>query len=241
MLGWHTFQPNRASPAKSFYSILNSLSYQEYDMDVYSSIDTAVALYNIKRRKASVALKRIHKYYNCEISNYEKEFLSQQEQVDEMRKVDSDFVKNYDVNKIGFYFENISVPIRTSLMSAEVNVVRNPIDDLEIAVYESECPGCFYCCLKLNNESALFVRDSQSIVNKKQTDHKKEILNLIDQITVPIKFSKKLGNLHKLRKTCANEFDWCLHTFIHRKYFLNRQMKFQLRKYLQELFMELKF
>ncbi len=240
MLGWHTFQPNRASPAKAFYSILNSLSYQEYDMDVYSSIDTAVVLYNIKRSNASVSLKRIDKYYNCEISNYEKEFLKKQELIDEMRKVDSDMIKNYDVNKIGFYFENISIPIRTSLMAAEVNLMRNTVNNFEIDVYERDCSGCFYCYLKLNVEN-LFPTRSESTGNEKLVESKEEILKLIDQIIVPINIGKKMANLNKLRKTNAHEFNWCLLNFIHRKYFSNLQLKFQLRKYLQELFIELKF
>ena len=75
-LGWHTFQPNKTTSEKTFHSIINSVSNKKQTLTgVGSSIDTAVELFNIYRSKSKVFLKVIKKYYYCELSTFENDYL----------------------------------------------------------------------------------------------------------------------------------------------------------------------
>lgn len=48
-LGWHTFQSNLFTPTRAFHSNLTSLSAEQQDLTLASSIDIAVAIYNLNR------------------------------------------------------------------------------------------------------------------------------------------------------------------------------------------------
>ena len=76
-LGWHTFQSNLFTPTRAFHSTVASLSAEQQDLSVASSIDIAVVIYNLNRAKLNrlgLTMKSIQKYYFYEFSDYELRF-----------------------------------------------------------------------------------------------------------------------------------------------------------------------
>lgn len=74
-LGWHTFQSNLFTPTRAFQAIMTSLSGEQQDLTVASSIDIAVVIYNLNRSKLpNISMKSIYKYYFHEFTNYELRF-----------------------------------------------------------------------------------------------------------------------------------------------------------------------
>lgn len=73
-LGWHTFQSNQFTPARAFHALVPSLSAEQQDLSVASTIDLAVDVYNLNRAKLAnngIVLKTIRKYYYHELTNHE--------------------------------------------------------------------------------------------------------------------------------------------------------------------------
>ena len=230
-LGWHTFQPNIITPAKAFYSILNSLSNEQQEISIYSSIETALQLFNINRSKPNVVLKEIKKYFYCNLTNYEKEFLNQAIKFEVFEKSDDYFIKLYELDKIGYYFENISVPIRTSLLSVEGESTKSIKSKFESIQFDESCliSNCFYKYLEENN----FLIKSQVIKNDSK---RKEIIKIFNELVPLINIDKKFSNLVKLKNSNKENFDFCLHSLVSSNLLSNYKIKFRYRKSIQELF-----
>ncbi len=123
-LGWHTFQPNRGMETKAFYSILSSFTNEQLDLKYfYSSLDTAVMLYNLNRGKTRSMLKQIKMPESPNrLSTEEKEFLNKQAKVDILnRDYMGELNEEAYLLRVGFFHENLAIPIRASLLSVEVD------------------------------------------------------------------------------------------------------------------------
>lgn len=237
-VGWHTFQPNRFTPVRAFYSLLSSLSEEQQILSSYSSIDTAVILFNLNRAKSSIDLKQIKKYFDCNLSNYELEYLSKRDLVDLETLDDREFIKIYDKNKVAINFENFTVPIRISLMAVDESYEPFVCKDRNENI-------CFRCdltsCVKCSLENALI---SKSFC---QRDIKidQEIINRIDGIVPLIEFEETHKNnvkrLFELKKLSPNSFDICMYLYVAKNYMGAFYTKYKLRKIIQDLFNDLNF
>jgi len=88
-----------------------------------SSIDTAVQLFNTYRSKSDLVLREIKKYFYYDLSTFENDYLNEANKCDILAKTDLEFIKNDDMNRICLFFDNITVPIRFTLLSVvqEIN------------------------------------------------------------------------------------------------------------------------
>jgi hypothetical protein len=249
--GWHTFQPNRLTQPKSLYSTLCSMSLDNnpYDFGVYSSFNSAIILYNLNRAKANFSLKEanfsikqtkfslkeVKRYFDCDLSAVEKEFLSEKMRTDYWSKKDEEFIKVVESNKIGYLFESICVPIRTSLMAAEMcSTDRSQIVDSfnsNAVSFKENCSSdaCFYC-------KSISSGPTESNLNGQIQS---EIVNLINQLTPMINLDKKLSSLTRLKHSNPKEFSLCLHNYIFIHFLSKLKIKFYLRNFIQELFKEM--
>ena len=225
-LGWHTFQPNHAVQAKAFYSVLGSFTSDQLDLNnFYSSVETAVVLCNINRSKATIDLKKIPKLSLEGLSNEKKEFLDAQNNIDLIKESDEYFIKfEQDLIKIGFFHENISIPIRINLMSPDIN--DNIIYDT--STITNKCLSCF---LK-DNEKACHQPDILET----------QIIGLFHQYILMgtlYNLEKPRSHLIKLKMQQSNKFSICLHSFITKEILSNRKVKFHFRKFIQKLFIDM--
>lgn len=225
-LGWHTFQPNHVVQTKAFYSVLGSFTSEQLDLNnFYSSVATAVVLCNINRSKANIDLKKIPKLSLEELSNEKKEFIDSQNNIDLIKETDEYFVKyEQDLVKIGFFHENISIPIRVNLMSPDIN------DKItfETSLLNNKCLSCY---LK-GNEKACHQPDTV------QT----QIIDLIHQFILMgtlHNLEKPRSNLIKLKVQQADKFCICLHSLVAEEILSSRKVKYHFRKFIQELFIDI--
>ena len=215
-IGWHTFQPNQFMESKAFYSKLSSFNDDEQEDFYYSPIDTAVALYNLNRAKTNLNLNTMSNFDINELSNYEKEFLDEQSKIDLMNKTDNYYIKSKDnLIKIGFFHDNITVPMRQSLMTAD--------------------HGLFIT----SNGSSFDSFSRKSIDNDDRDEIKQEILSLINKLTPVVNVEKIRSSLYKLKQQHPDKFDLHLHNLIAKKILSKHKIKFQFRKFIQELFFNL--
>jgi hypothetical protein len=235
-LGWHTFQPKRITAEKTFYTIFNTLSSeQQKPTGIGSSIDTAVQLFNTYRSKSDLVLREIKKYFYYDLSTFENDYLNEANKCDILAKNDLVFIKNDDMNRICLFFDNITVPIRFTLLSVvqEINTRDFLENKLRLIQFSNRCTfkDCFYCYLNHNGyfSSVKFLGNHN---NKKQH----EIIHLINQLTPMINIEKKLPHLSELRHSSPKEFDMCLHCLITQKFLSCCKIKYPLRKFIQELF-----
>lgn len=240
-LGWHTFQPKRITAEKTFYSIFNTLSSeQQKPTGIGSSIDTAVELFNTYRSKSNIFLREIKKYFYYDLSTFENDYLKEANKCEIFSKNDLEFIKNDDMNKMCLFFDNITVPIRFTLLSViqEINTKDFLENKLRIIQFSNRCPfkDCFYCYLN-NNGFFSSVKFLGNHNNKKQ----QEIIYLINQLTPMINMEKKLPYLSDLRRSSPMEFYMCLHCLINQKFLSCCKIKYSLRKFIQELFINMNF
>lgn len=237
-IGWHTFQPNIAIQNKAFYSVLSSFTSEQLDLNnFYSSLDIATVLYNINRSKASMSLKNIMIDLNQnQLSTEEKQFLDRQNSIDLMTKENSYFIKSeQNLIKIGFFHENVSIPMQVYLMSPEFSYksALKTNTKNEFFPYQNGCnvKNCLSC--------SLIVQET----TKTDTDPIKiQIIELIDQyliMTQLFNVEKTRSSLLKLKLAHMNKFDMCLHHLIVKQLLATRKVKFHFRKFIQELFFDM--
>jgi len=220
-IGWITFQPNKVSGKQAFFSSLSSFSNEEKNNNSgYSPLHTAVVLYNLYRIQMKLNLKLIYRE-SFEISDYEKEFLQQQTKIDLMSIKDDYVLKSED--KFEFLSENVTVPMRQSLIAAESNICL----DLERLELSNKTPS----------ESKLTKEPSQRVTENDKI--KSEILNAINKLTPVVNLDSIRASLSELKKNHSEKFDLSLHNLIAKKVLSKQKYKFHFRKFIQELFYDL--
>lgn len=254
-LGWHSFQPNRFTPARAFHSILLSVSSEQQLFTIDSSIDTAVVLYNLNRSKSNIQLQQIVRYYYCDFSNTELKLLNEVNANDLANKPDHQFIKIFSANKIGgIYFENLAVPIRATLCGvkedhqAYLNTLENeaqkpdslPVDEkLLVEMLDSDCrqDGCFYCRLKHNGWLVELEKNELEKTDSSHTNRKLLVMEIIKNLIFMVNFDKsKVKKLSSLKTKHPNEFSFCFYTMFTSRYLSSYKIKFHMRKHFQELF-----
>lgn len=220
-IGWHTFQIKKFMENKApFYSMLSSFHNNDQDSFNYSPLDTAVALFNLNRNKAGLNLKTIQTTYDYTFTPYEIGYLREQDKFDLININDEYFIKTEDDDETKFGFENFTIPMKQSLISVDSNIYLD-LEKLEL--------------LNENNSSAQKNKNKEQI----ETDQiKLQIINLINKISPVINLDNLRNDLYKLKKENSNKFDLALHSYISKQVLSKHKIKFQFRKFIQELFFD---
>ena len=141
------------------------------------------------------------------------------------------------MNKICLFFDNLTVPIRFTLLSVvETTNVRDLENKLKEIKFSNRCTlkECFYCYLNKNGYLS-----SVKFISNHNNKIKIEIINCVNQLTPMINLEKKLPKLNELKRCSQSDFDLCVHSLITQNFLSCCKIKFPLRKYIQELFINL--
>lgn len=151
---------------------------------------------------------------------------------------DVDLIREYnqydETQTNGVYFaENLTVPVRMTLLSPDDDFSSRPIDDDFDSTNEFECirNKCFYCCV-LNKEGGEMKIESEEVTKRRDL-----ALDLIAKFLFMINVDKtKLKKLISLRKYHPGVFNFCFFNLVFTRFLSSYRLKFHVRKCVQELF-----
>jgi hypothetical protein len=246
-LGWHTFKTNRLKANENFLLLSSLASLDEnsyatgsefYDYDL--SLDFVVAFYNLVRGKASMLLKQLKKYgLVSSLSKFELSFLNEANLVNLLKMDDSAFLKQ---KTRGIYLESLCVPMRVGLIAIDdekVNSSNGAIEkeDLNPINYGCGIQKCFYCYLLAKNWIQL--DDSRNFCLPNSQENRAKILLAIENLVLAVhpELEKlRLKAVNELRRIEDFEFNFCVMLLVYERFLSRFKLKFHLRTFLQEMF-----
>lgn len=145
-----------------------------------------------------------------------------------------------DENKGVYFAENLTVPVRMTLLSPDDDFRNAPqtssLDNTDH--YDCNKQTCFLCCYLRTNEGAMIF---ESLASGDSDMAKRNLaLDLITKFLFMINVDKaKLKKLISLRKYHPAVFNFCFFYLVFTRYLSAYRLKFHVRKCVQELFYDI--